>query len=59
VRADDARAEIDAVVAKAGAHNAVHLVGLARAWGILTDTAPPRLRSQPVPAAATATAGAA
>ncbi|WP_331752310.1 LuxR C-terminal-related transcriptional regulator [Streptomyces chartreusis] len=59
VRADDVRAEIDAVVAKAGAHNAVHLVGLARAWGILTDTAPPCLCSQPVPAAATATAGAA
>ncbi|MFF8902477.1 LuxR C-terminal-related transcriptional regulator [Streptomyces lydicus] len=36
VRADDVRAEIDAVVAKAGACNTVHLVGLGHAWGILS-----------------------
>lgn len=35
VRADDVRAEIDAVVAKAGASNEVHLVGLGHAWNIL------------------------
>ncbi|MFI9772828.1 sigma-70 family RNA polymerase sigma factor [Streptomyces sp. NPDC052415] len=54
IRGDDVRAEIDAVVAKASAHNAAHLVGLAHAWGILPDTTSPHLRSQPAPAAATA-----
>ncbi|MEU5662104.1 helix-turn-helix transcriptional regulator [Streptomyces longwoodensis] len=36
VRADDVRAEIDAVVAKAGARNQVHLIGLSHAWDILS-----------------------
>ncbi|MER6408973.1 LuxR C-terminal-related transcriptional regulator [Streptomyces viridosporus] len=35
VRADDVRAEVDAVVAQGKASNAAHLVGLAHAWGIL------------------------
>jgi DNA-binding CsgD family transcriptional regulator len=51
VRADDVRAEIDAVVTKGEACSAAHLVGLAHAWGILSG-APD---SQPAPAAAVAT----
>ncbi|MCX4826143.1 sigma-70 family RNA polymerase sigma factor [Streptomyces sp. NBC_01142] len=51
VPADDVRAEIDAVVAKASARSAAHLVGLAHAWGLLGDAS----NSQPA-TAATATA---
>ncbi|MFF5538516.1 LuxR C-terminal-related transcriptional regulator [Streptomyces cinerochromogenes] len=42
VRASDVRTEIDAVVTKAGARSAAHLVGLAHTWGILGGTATPR-----------------
>jgi DNA-binding NarL/FixJ family response regulator len=55
VRTDDVRAEIDAVAAKAGADNEVHLVGLAHAWGILGESAPSSAASQ----LAASTAGAA
>ncbi|MFE2268470.1 LuxR C-terminal-related transcriptional regulator [Streptomyces lavendulae] len=54
VRADDVRAEIDALAAKAGAHNAVHLVGLGHAWGILGKSAAASTLSQPALAASTA-----
>ncbi|MFJ3933759.1 MULTISPECIES: sigma-70 family RNA polymerase sigma factor [unclassified Streptomyces] len=54
VRADDVRAEIDAVAAKAGADNEVHLVGLGHAWGILGESAPPGALSRPALASSTA-----
>ncbi|MGM9379194.1 helix-turn-helix transcriptional regulator [Streptomyces longwoodensis] len=53
VRADDVRAEIDAVAAKAGACNEVHLVGLGHAWGILGESAPSGAVSGPALAAST------
>ncbi|MBZ3908429.1 MULTISPECIES: helix-turn-helix transcriptional regulator [Streptomyces] len=40
VRASDVRAEVGALVAKGGADNAHHLVGLAHTWGILGGGAP-------------------
>ncbi|MET7296976.1 helix-turn-helix transcriptional regulator [Streptomyces griseoloalbus] len=46
VRADDVRAEIDAVAAKASACNAVHLVGLGHTWELLGESAPASARSQ-------------
>lgn len=54
VRADDVRAEIDAVAAKAGACNEVHLVGLSHTWEILGESAPASAHSQLELAAATA-----
>ncbi|MEV4333613.1 LuxR C-terminal-related transcriptional regulator [Streptomyces sp. NPDC049597] len=38
VSPDDVRAEIDAVIVKAAADSAAHLIGLAHTWGILGDT---------------------
>ncbi|WP_435057705.1 sigma-70 family RNA polymerase sigma factor [Streptomyces sp. bgisy060] len=57
VRADDVRAEIDAVAVKAGADNEVHLVGLGHAWGILGESAPDAELNRP--ALASSTVGAA
>ncbi|MFD8947646.1 LuxR C-terminal-related transcriptional regulator [Streptomyces xanthophaeus] len=54
VRADDVRAEIDAVAVKADADNAVHLVGLGHAWGIFGESAPASALSPPELAASTA-----
>ncbi|KOV48747.1 hypothetical protein [Streptomyces sp. H036] len=54
VPGSDVRAEIDALVAKACADNAVHLVGLGHAWGILGESAPSGASSGPVLAASSA-----
>ncbi|MET8768552.1 LuxR C-terminal-related transcriptional regulator [Streptomyces sp. NPDC004658] len=51
VRARDVRTEIDAVVDKAHARNATHLVGLAHIWGILGATATPCPREAATPMA--------
>lgn len=40
VSATDVRAEIDALLAKTGATNAAHLVGLAHAWQLLDEPTP-------------------
>ncbi|MFF9458097.1 LuxR C-terminal-related transcriptional regulator [Streptomyces flaveolus] len=52
VRADDVRAEIDAVVVKAGARNAAHLVGLAHTHGILGNDGSTAEHSQAEPSGA-------
>ncbi|MGY4963611.1 sigma-70 family RNA polymerase sigma factor [Streptomyces sp. 900105245] len=54
VPGSDVRAEIDALVAKAGADNAVHLVGLGHAWEVLAECAPSGAGSQLEPAESTA-----
>ncbi|MEU7072932.1 sigma-70 family RNA polymerase sigma factor [Streptomyces narbonensis] len=54
VPGSDVRTEIDALVAKAGADNAVHLVGLGHAWDILGESAPSGVGSQLEPAESTA-----
>ncbi|MFD3959167.1 MULTISPECIES: hypothetical protein [Streptomyces] len=54
VPGSDVRTEIDALVAKAYADNAVHLVGLGHAWGILGESAPSGAGSRLEPADSTA-----
>ncbi|MFE0774204.1 sigma-70 family RNA polymerase sigma factor [Streptomyces sp. NPDC058861] len=53
VRADDVRAEIDAVVFKATAADTAHLIGLGHAWGLFGPA--PRASSRRTPASSALT----